>query len=54
MEKLKLTLQKDEKLRHQNSNQKEPEIEPAKHLEKFKKLVIKRTKEKERINNPIE
>ena len=41
-------------LRQQNSDPKEPEIEPQKRLEEFEKLDIKRMKEKEKINNPIE
>ena len=41
-------------LRQQNSDPKEPEIEPQKHLEEFEKLVIKHMKEKKEVNNPIE
>ena len=40
--------------RKQQSNSKEPEVEPEKHLEVFQKMVIKHMKEKEKINNPIE
>ena len=41
-------------LRQQNSDPKETEIEPQKHLEEFENSVIKHMKEKEKVNNPIE
>ena len=41
-------------LRKQDSNPREPEVEPEKHLEEFQKFMIKHMKEREKANKRAE